>query len=152
MLSVDLYPYTLKFSFSAKTSRNVMKELNTVFIKISNSAADGWGECCVLPGLSIDDEIGLAAIEDVQPGGHFFGTEHTLARYDRAFYAPMISDWRNFESWQEAGSPSATDHAHRVYKTLLENYEEPTLDLDRKEAIDAFIAKRKEEITRNGLN
>lgn len=99
-----------------------------------------------------DDELGLAAIEDVQPGGHFFGTEHTLARYDRAFYAPMISDWRNFESWEEAGSPSATDHANQVYKTLLESYEAPALEPDRKEAIDAFVAKRKEEIVRIGLS
>ena len=107
----------------------------------------------ILKPLNLDDdELGLAAIEDVQPGGHFFGTEHTLARYERAFYAPMISDWRNFESWQEAGSPSATDHANQVYKTLLENYEAPTLDLDRKEAIDAFVATRKEEIARIGLS
>jgi trimethylamine--corrinoid protein Co-methyltransferase len=88
----------------------------------------------------------------VAPGGHFFGTGHTLERFDHAFYAPLLSDWRNFENWQDAGSPTATDHAHRVYKKLLEAYEEPALPPDRLEAIEAFVARRKEEIRDQGLD
>ena len=37
------------------------------------------------------------AITEVGPGGHFFGVGHTLERYETAFYAPILSDWRNFE-------------------------------------------------------
>ena len=44
---------------------------------------------------------------EVGPGGHFFGAKHTLERYATAFYQPMISDWRNFNQWQAAGSPQA---------------------------------------------
>ncbi|MCP4329189.1 MAG: trimethylamine methyltransferase family protein [Alphaproteobacteria bacterium] len=98
-----------------------------------------------------DDELGLKAIEEVPPGGHFFGVGHTLERYDRAFYAPILSDWRNFESWEEAGSPDATQRAHETYKQLLAAYEEPTLEPERIEAIDAFVAKRKQEIEAKGL-
>src|SRR3546814_2853704 len=47
-----------------------------------------------------EETLGLDAIREVGPGGHFFGAAHTLARYETAFYAPMLSDWRNFESWQ----------------------------------------------------
>ncbi len=85
------------------------------------------------------------------PGGHFFGTDHTLARYDTAFYDPIISDWRNFESWQEAGAPDATQRAHETYKQLLAAYEQPAMAPERLEAIDAFIARRKEEIRDGGL-
>ena len=35
----------------------------------------------------------------VGPGGHFFGTQHTQDRYKTAFYSPILSDWRNFETW-----------------------------------------------------
>ena len=66
-----------------------------------------------------DDELGLKAIEEVPPGGHFFGTAHTLERYDHAFYDPIISDWRNFEAWQEAGSPDATQRAFRLRPSSL---------------------------------
>jgi len=107
---------------------------------------------CLRPLEISDDELGLAAIEEVAPGGHFFGTGHTLERFDHAFYAPLLSDWRNFENWQDAGSPTATDHAHRVYKKLLEAYEEPVLPPERLEAIEAFVARRKEEIRDQGLD
>jgi nuclear transport factor 2 (NTF2) superfamily protein len=33
-------------------------------------------------------ELALDAIADVGPGGHFFSTPHTLARYETAFYRP----------------------------------------------------------------
>ena len=38
---------------------------------------------------------------------------------ETAFYAPMVSDWRNFETWQESGGLSATQRAHAIWKQLL---------------------------------
>ena len=96
--------------------------------------------------LDVSDEaLALDAIRDVGPGGHFFGTAHTLARYENAFYSPLISDWRNNETWVEAGSPTAFERAHRIYKETLANYERPPLDPAIEEELDAFVAKRKEE-------
>ena len=54
-----------------------------------------------------DDTLAFDAIAEVGPGGHFFGTAHTQARYRTEFYRPLISDWRNYETWQDAGSPEA---------------------------------------------
>lgn len=39
-----------------------------------------------------EDELGFDAIAAVPTGGHFFGEPHTLARYQTAFYTPMLSD------------------------------------------------------------
>ena len=47
--------------------------------------------------------LGTDAFAEVGPGNHFFGCAHTQERYTTAFYQPFLSDWRNFESWQEAG-------------------------------------------------
>lgn len=92
-----------------------------------------------------DATLGLDAVRDVGPGGHFFGTEHTQARYEKAFYAPILSDWRNFESWEEAGSETATQRANRIFKQLIQEYEAPDLDPAIAEELAAFVAKRKEE-------
>jgi trimethylamine--corrinoid protein Co-methyltransferase len=92
-----------------------------------------------------DDALALDAIRDVGPDGHFFGTAHTLARYENAFYSPLISDWRNNETWVEAGSPTAFERANKVYREALANYERPPLDPAIEEELDAFVAKRKEE-------
>ncbi len=89
-----------------------------------------------------EDALAVDAIRDVGPGGHFFGTPHTQARYKTAFYAPVLSDWRNFETWTEAGSPTAMEKANRVWKERLAAYEAPAMDPARREELDAFVDRR----------
>lgn len=89
-----------------------------------------------------EDALAIDAIRDVGPGGHFFGTPHTQARYKTAFYSPIISDWRNFETWAEAGSPTALERANRLWKERLAAYEQPAMDPAIREELDAFVAKR----------
>ncbi len=92
-----------------------------------------------------EDALGLDAVRDVGPGGHYFGTLHTLQRYETAFYSPILSDWRNFETWTEAGRPTTYDHANRVFKQKLNEYERPPLDPAIEDELDAFVARRKQE-------
>ena len=99
-----------------------------------------------LDPVEIDEaSFGIEAIRDVGPGGHFFGTAHTLERYETAFYAPMLSDWRNFETWSEDGALDATQRANRLWKELLEVYEQPPMDPAITEELDAFVTRRKAE-------
>ncbi|HYL40899.1 MAG TPA: trimethylamine methyltransferase family protein, partial [Candidatus Binatus sp.] len=101
----------------------------------------------VLAPVPVDAEaLGLEAIAAVGPGGHFFGSPHTLARFETAFYQPMLSDWRSFEAWQEDGSRTATERANRIWKQLLAEFVEPPLDDGIAEALDAFVQRRKREI------
>jgi trimethylamine--corrinoid protein Co-methyltransferase len=99
----------------------------------------------ITPLETTEDALGVEAIREVGPGGHFFGAQHTLARYSNAFYAPIISDWRNNQQWQAAGKPEAWQKANAVYKQALEEYVEPTLDPARREELDAFVERRKRE-------
>jgi len=88
--------------------------------------------------------LALDAITEAGVGGQFFGTAHTLERYRTAFYAPLVSDWRNFESWKEAGSPQCWQKANAIWKQALQDYEEPPIDDAVVEELDAFIARRVE--------
>ena len=92
-----------------------------------------------------DDTLGLDAMTDVGPGGHFFGTAHTMARYETAFYSPILSDWRNYESWRLAGAQTAEQRANAIWKQALAEFQPPPLDPAIAEALEAFVAKRKEE-------
>lgn len=89
-----------------------------------------------------EDALGLATIAEVGPGGHFFGAKQTLERYSNAFYAPLISDWRNFSQWQAAGSPQAWQKANAIWKQALAEYEEPPLDPAIAEEVDAYVERR----------
>ena len=92
-----------------------------------------------------DDALALEAIADVGPGGHFFGTAHTRARYRDAFHAPVLSDWRNFESWREADSPTAMGKANEVWKARLASYSPPPIDPGIADELDAFVERRTRE-------
>ena len=89
-----------------------------------------------------EDALGIEAIREVGPGGHFFGCQHTMARYASAFYAPIISDWRNFEQWQAAGSPTAMEKANQIWKAALKDYQEPPMDAAIAEELDEFVERR----------
>ena len=94
------------------------------------------------PVVVDDAEMAFDAMMEVGPGGHFFGAQQTLERYSTAFYQPLISDWRNFQSWQAAGSPTAEKKANALWKQALAEYREPWLDPGSLEQIDAFVARR----------
>jgi trimethylamine---corrinoid protein Co-methyltransferase len=93
------------------------------------------------------DEASMAfdAIRDVGPGGHYFGTAHTMERYESAFYAPLLSNWDNYPNWIERGGVQARERANTVWKQVLREYEQPALDASIVESLEAFVARRKEE-------
>ena len=102
------------------------------------------------PVIVDDDTLALDAIEEVGPGGHFFGAAHTLERYRDAFYEPILSDWRNFETWRDDGSQTATQRANRIWKKILREYEKPAIDPAIEEELQAYMARRKEQINKEG--
>ena len=129
--------------------------------------AAGWGEgglvasyeklvvdCEMLQAMSsllrpvafTNDDLGLSAQQEVPPGGHFFGAEHTMSRYKQAFYPPFLSDWTNNQAWQAAGGQHAEDRATTVWQQMLEDYQPPGLAQDRVEALSDYVARRKEDI------
>ena len=90
-----------------------------------------------------DDELAVDAIAEVGPGGHHFGTAHTLERYEHAFYAPLLSNRQNFESWQDAGSQDIAMRANQTWKQLLNEYQQPALDPAIDEALVAYADRRR---------
>ena len=91
------------------------------------------------------DSLAMDAIREVGPGGHFFGCAHTQERYRTAFYPPMVSDWRNYESWEEAGSPDAYDRTNALYQQVLHSYRPPPIEPAVAEELQAFVTRRTEE-------
>lgn len=92
-----------------------------------------------------EQTLGLEAIREVGSGGHFFGTDHTLARYETAFYTPLLSNWDNHDTWVERGGIDAERRAHQIWRQLLEEYQQPPIDPAIDEALRAYVARRKRE-------
>lgn len=93
-----------------------------------------------------DETLALDVIADIGPGGHFLGTEHTRERYRGAFHTPLVSDWRIYDSWRADGEKTAMQRANEIWKSTLSEYQSPALDPSIQEALEDYVAKRKEEI------
>lgn len=98
-------------------------------------------ELCTEPPAE-DDDIGLDALREVAPGGHFFGAAHTMERYKTAFYEPLLADGLNFGTWEERGAQDANSRATGIWQNILANFEPPAQDADRVGALAEFIACR----------
>ena len=97
------------------------------------------------PIIVDDATLAVSAIDEVGPHGHFFGCEHTQERYREAFYTPLLSDWRNYETWQEAGSLWAHQRANTQFKQVLNEYTPPPMDPAIHDELLDFIDRRKAE-------
>lgn len=98
----------------------------------------------LLKPIKVDlEEIGLQAMNEVGPGGHFFGCEHTMSRYKNAFYTPFLSNWQNYENWQISGGKHAAARATEIWQKILKDFEPPESDPAIVEALNEFVVKRK---------
>lgn len=91
---------------------------------IDLEAVNTLAELCT-PIAADDDDMAFRAIADVQPGGHFFATEHTMERYQTAFYPPLVADLSNIGQWEEAGAPTTAENATKVWKEVLAEFSPP---------------------------
>ena len=98
-------------------------------------------------GPQFDDfDEAVATIEEVGPGGHYLGTQHTQNHFQTAFYMPELADANSYEQWLAEGKKDANDRAIEKAKILLAAYQAPALDPAIEEALNAFIAKREAEL------
>lgn len=105
----------------------------------------GMMQAYLTPIATDEAALGLAAIADVGAGGHFFGTEHTMSRYETAFHQPMLSNWDNYPNWLEKGAEELPQRANRLWKQMLAEHEDPGLDAGVAEALAEYVARRKRE-------
>jgi len=95
------------------------------------------------------DENGQAmdAIREVGPGGHFLGCAHTHANFKTAFWRSDLLDYKPFETWSEEGGRDTMTLANARVKKLLADYQQPALDPAIEEALGAYVATRKGEMS-----
>ena len=92
-----------------------------------------------------EEQIAISAIQEVGNNGHFFGENHTQERYKDAFYAPFLSEWRNYEAWEADERITMEKKANRVWKKLLDDFETPSKPSKIERELYSFVQKREKE-------
>jgi trimethylamine---corrinoid protein Co-methyltransferase len=91
------------------------------------------------------EELGIDAIAEVGPGGHFFAAAHTMQRYRDAFYTPLVSDWRNYGAWADDGARTATERAGSIAQRAIDSFQAPAMDPATLQALTEFVDRRRRE-------
>ncbi len=98
-------------------------------------------------GVRVDaDTLAMDAIREVGPGGHYLGCAHTQANFKTAFWRSELLDYKPFETWAEDGGRDTVVLAQARVAKLLDSYQQPAMDPAIAEALQAYVAKRKEEL------
>ena len=113
-------------------------------IVVDTEMLRGWAEA-MRPIEATEADLAVEAVLEVPPGGHFFGSSHTMTRFETAFHAPLVSDWTAFESWKERGSKETAERATEIWQRVLRDYEPPPLDVSVDEALRDYVARRSRE-------
>ena len=101
----------------------------------------------LVDGIDISENgQAMDALRETGPGQHFLGSSHTQQNFETAFWRSSISDNNTFEQWSSEGYVESHDRARKRAKEMLAAYEAPHLDEGIDEALQAFIAKRKEAL------
>lgn len=100
-----------------------------------------------LDGVVVDEnQLAEASFAEVGPGNHFFGSGHTLANYEHAYWESDLADNKPFEQWEAEGSSDAASRANRLWKQRLQEYEAPALDAGVDEALCDYMERKKADV------
>ncbi|MDO6478222.1 trimethylamine methyltransferase family protein [Shimia thalassica] len=98
-------------------------------------------------GVPVDaDSQAMDAIREVGPGGHYLGCAHTQAHFKTAFWKSDLLDYKPFETWEEEGARDTYQLATNRVDQLLGTYQKPALDPAIEDALNAYVAQKKESM------
>ena len=96
-------------------------------------------------GVQIDENAqAMDAIREVGPGGHYLGCAHTQANFKSAFWKSDLLDYKPFETWADEGARDTQALATARVAKMLGDYQQPAMDPATREALDAYVAQKKE--------
>lgn len=94
------------------------------------------------PAAADTAALAYDAIAEVAPGGHFFAAQHTMERYQTAFYAPLVADLSNHGLWVEQGAQTADQRATAIWQRVLRDFTPPAACAGIQDRLAPFVADR----------
>ncbi len=88
----------------------------------------------------------LSAIDEVEIGNHYLGSDHTLGNFQTAFGMPELMDHNSYEQWAAEGELTTEQRGHNKARKMLEDYIEPELEPAVLESLNDFVAEREQQI------
>jgi trimethylamine--corrinoid protein Co-methyltransferase len=101
----------------------------------------------MIGGIDISENgQAMDAVRETGPGQHYLGSSHTQKNFEDAFWRSEFADNTTYEQWSADGSIESAKRAENRARQMLAEYEPPPIDPAVDEALQAFKAKRLEEL------
>ena len=97
-------------------------------------------------GVEITEEtVPLDVIDQVGPGGHFLGEEHTFEHF-RENWIPQLLDRAPRDEWEQDGAPTLGDRTADRVREILEHHKPTPLPEEAAAALAATIEQAEERV------
>lgn len=99
-------------------------------------------------GVSLDRlDDAMEAVRRIAPQGHYLGDPFTLEVFEDSFMMPSLFDYDSHPQWEAAGAKDLAQRARERARQMLADYQAPALDVAVREELDAFVERRRAEIS-----
>jgi trimethylamine--corrinoid protein Co-methyltransferase len=93
-------------------------------------------------GIEVNaDTMALDAIDEVGPGGHFLGAEHTRRHHRQSNWVPTLIDRNNHDAWKALGSMTYGERANARVRQILESHQPQLLPEEIRAAVRAIVER-----------
>lgn len=92
------------------------------------------------------EELALDEIAKMGPSGMYLESEHTMGHFREWLYMSPLFTTPDFNTWKSMGEETVDKRANKMWKGLLESYEDPGIDAAVDAELAEFMAKRSEAI------
>jgi trimethylamine--corrinoid protein Co-methyltransferase len=95
----------------------------------------------LMGGVDLTREMmALDVIHEVGPGGSYIETSHTLRHFEEVWY-PRLFDRRTYDTWAEAGKPTAIKTANQVAREMITKHRPAALPATTLDTLKDIIAE-----------
>ena len=101
----------------------------------------------IISGVQVNKEtLAVDVLDEVGPGGHFLGSEHTSNNFRKEIWFPSVMDRQNFSNWKKQGEKTMTERLNEKAKKILAEHNPEPLTTEMKNKIDKILARAEERI------
>jgi len=100
----------------------------------------------IMRGIQVDDEhLAVDVVDEVGPGGHFLGEDHTVKHFRDETWFPTLINRMRYDGWKsQANSSTMGERIKEKVHDIVENHEVKPLSDEVKAKIDEIIEKAEE--------
>lgn len=100
----------------------------------------------ILRGIDVnDDTMAVDVIDEVGPGGHFLGAEHTIMNFRSETWWPTLLNRKRYDEWSAGGKKTLAQRTNEKTQSILHNHQPESLPEETIAKINELLAQMEKQ-------